>query len=362
MKIAKFSRGKGKFLLFGVLIYAILFVILMVIRGDIFPDNATTTLWFKELRTNNNFLTSYLASSLDSLIFFIFIGVAAILISVKDPSDEVLFEKINYIFPQTQRDTALTNYIQEEISSLACIATEAKRSITIKELSPSEDCIKLDVKGRSHIKNIFNNHDFVSESMKFSIQADPITFSDVWAEMLEASITCDVATPVSKNQQLDGTIVLNEDKQSYTKSLPVTLGPHKNALYTTHAWFWQNLSKHFKFNASRFTQKAIYHVKNDLDIPVIISIKSNKLQITVSEKIINKIKEVLANSNLSQTDENELSSMLSPNNNKGELTIKHHTIKPDEDLSIAFDNVIPSDTIIFSFSLSAAAAAANKIK
>ena len=351
MKISKFSRGKGKYLLIGAAIYAILFIILLIIRGDLLADNATTKLWFTNFRTGDGFLTSYLASSLDSLIFFIFVGVAAILISVKDPSDELLFEKINYIFPQTQRDTDLAKYIQDEISSLACIATEAKRSITIKAISPSSDCIKLDIKGRSHIKNIFNNHDFVSDNMIFSIKADPITFSDVWAEMLEASITCDVATPVSEMEQLTGTIVLKEGYDSHIESLPVKLGPHKNALYTTHAWFWQNLSKHFKFNTSRFIEKAVYQVQNDLDIPVRISVKSNKLQVVTSDNIIQLIKRVLENSILSLTDEKELSKLLKPTNDKKELKIKDYTIEPKKFLLINFHNVVPSDTIIFNFSL-----------
>jgi hypothetical protein len=349
MKVSKFTLGKGKYLLIGLAIYAALFFILMIVRGDILSDNETTKLWFGELRKDNDFLTSYVASSLDSLIFFIFIGVAAILISVKDPSDELLYQKINYIFPQTQRDTALSKYIEDEISSLACIVTDVKRTITIKDLSKCKEYIKLDIKGRSHIKNIFNKDDFVSDNMKFHMKADPVDFCDVWAEMLEASITCDVSKPVSAEQQLDGTITLNKDKISHSEALPITLAPNKDALYTTHGWFWQKLTGALNFNASRFVEKAIYDIKNDMDTIMHFSIESNRLQTGISERFINRIIDILSNSGSSVEKQKKLAKLVKPDENKEQLETKNYTLDPGKRTSIIFNNIIPSDKIIFSF-------------
>lgn len=349
MKLSKFTLGKGKYLLIGLAIYAALFIILMIVRGDILSDNATTMLWFGELRKDNDFLTSYVASSLDSLIFFIFIGVAAILISVKDPSDERLFQKINYIFPQTQRDTVLSKYIQDEISTLACIATDAKRSITAQELSPCNNYIKLDIKGRTHIKNIFNNHDFVSDNMKYSMQAEPVDFCDTWAEMLEASITTDVSKPINAEQHLNGTIILNKDKKIHTEAFPVTLAPNAVALYYTHGWFWQGQTDHLKLNASRFVEKSVYNVKNDLDKPLIFTVESNRVQVSLSEKLIKKIKSILSNTSLSEGDKDELAKLVNPSEDKSQLETKNHTIPPGKSCTVIFYNIVPSDTIKFLF-------------
>jgi len=349
MKTSKFFRGKGKYLLIGLAIYATLFIVLMVIRGDILANNETTQLWFGELRKDNDFLTSYLASSLDSLIFFVFIGVAAILISVKDPSNERLFQKINYIFPQTQRDTVLSKYIQDGISTLACIATDVKRSITVQELSPCNNYVKIDIKGRTHIKNIFNNHDFVSDNMKYSMQADPVDFCDIWAEMLEASITTDVSKPISSEQHLNGTIILNKNKPKHTEAFPVTLAPNAVALYYTHGWFWQSQEDHLKLNASRFVEKSIYNVKNDLDKPLVFIVESNRVQVSLSEKLIKKIKSILSNASLSEDDKGELIKLVNPSEDKSQLETKEHTIQPGKSCSIFFDNIVPSDTIKFIF-------------
>ncbi|QVK23127.1 hypothetical protein KHX94_18905 [Shewanella dokdonensis] len=168
-----------------------IFLSLVIYSGWVTFWMAYANLWFfnnefiiKHFRGNNepsDFSVSYAASSLDSLIFFIVIGLITFLLSIKKPEDETLRTKVSYIFPGYDSDPSLIKFLQDKISALACISPQVHRVVTFQELVRFDDidkyAIKTYTKSNSLIKNIHNNHQYNNDCAIFRATADKVDTS-----------------------------------------------------------------------------------------------------------------------------------------------------------------------------------------
>ncbi|MBC3765197.1 hypothetical protein [Neptunicella marina] len=267
---------RHRFLVFcGVFVYGIWVLLTLIYANIIFTDvNWLDSLFGRVNNSSSDFVVSYAASALDSLIFFITVGFILAVISFKRPEEENLSTKIEYIFSGVSSDTKLGKYLAKNISSLACVSSETTRLIAIREYNDKHKTVKVLSKVHCIVKNIYHNHDFVSESMKFSYKIDDeVTCDDdVLGEIIDVVVIKDLNNSKESQQILKTAHELTADKRVYENSFELKLKEQEEAVYKTCNWAWQRVDKALSFSPGRFTEKQVFNIVNETNVQLEVSI------------------------------------------------------------------------------------------
>ncbi|MFG0453605.1 hypothetical protein [Shewanella sp. YQ_9] len=253
-----------KYLLIAICVYLV-WVSFWMMYANIWCDDLWFDVHFPNRAKPSDFSISYAASSLDNLIFFVLIGVLSILISLKNPKNDGLQQKVSYIFPKSEHDEKLYSHLSDSISSLACITTKVDRQITFLDACFNADrtktAIKIYNKSTSHIKNIFNNHDYIKDSPIYIATADDLStdFCDIeiFGEIHELSIINNLdqgSESCQKENLITGLEQLKRDQMSFEQKLDMKLAPGQTLQFMTGSWMWQPINEetNMSFTAARY--------------------------------------------------------------------------------------------------------------
>ena len=244
-----------------------------------------TNLWFKgnELLHSilpnrldpSDFSVSYAASSLDSFVFFILIGLVLAIISLKKPQEENLTTKIEYIFPGS-KGTPLTEFLKDGVSKLACISPITERTITLQEFSKCGKFVKVLIKSHSVIKNLHNNHEYRQKAAKFMLSAVPPhpENEEVLGEAHDASVIYTMNGTKHTKHVINNVVRLTKDSPEYSKNFNIRLDSEQTAIYQTSGWMWQPICPNkilsdeerdkfeLTFSVFRYTEQQTFKVIN----------------------------------------------------------------------------------------------------
>lgn len=226
-----------------------------------------------------DFSVSYAASAFDSLVFFLSVGVILTLISHRSPEDENLAKKVEYIFPGIESDDKLSIYLQQSISSLACISPITKRIITFQELKilpNNNSVIKIYTKTNALIKNIHNNHEYIMDNAIFKASADLNEDLDVLGEIHDLAIMqkLDNHELIEKEHILNGAHSLTNDCNEFTQAYKMQLTPDETIQFMTSGWMWQSPDEEMTYTAARYTKKQQIELHNELNQELKIQLTS----------------------------------------------------------------------------------------
>ena len=270
----------SKYVLISVGIYAV-WVSFWMIYADIW---LTDILFFDAHISNRvhptDFSVSYAASSFDSLVFFICVGLILSFLSMRSPEDENLAKKVEYIFPGTENDDNLSRYLQQSISSLACISPMTKRTITFQEVKVFDNkdffAIKIYTKTNALIKNIHNNHEYVLDDAIFKANADLIEDLEVLGEIHDLAIMQRLGNDelIEKKHIINGAHTLTHEQNSFEKEYKMQLRPDETIQFMTSSWMWQSSNDVMTYTAARYTTRQQIELFNELDVELKIRLTS----------------------------------------------------------------------------------------
>ncbi|WP_412522087.1 hypothetical protein [Shewanella algae] len=269
----------SKYVLLGLLTYTLWVSFWMIYANIWFADYAFFDTHIPSRKTPSDYAVSYAASSFDSLIFFLFVGSVLTLLTTKSPEDEKLSTKVDYIFPGTGDDEKLSIYLQQRISSLACICPLTKRTITFqkfKVLGDDEYAIKVYTKTNSLIKNIHNNHEYILENAIFRVSADLLENTPTLGEIHDVAILKRGGSDelLEKEHILNGAHTLTNELNDFTQQYRMQLSPNETIQFMTSGWMWQSNKKPMTYTAARYTQKQHINLYNELDTELKLKITS----------------------------------------------------------------------------------------
>lgn len=261
--IALFSYGVWVFFL---LLYANLIFVDSSVVNSALPERAKVD--------PSGFRVSFAASTLDSFLFFLLIGLISLLYSLKKPEEELFKKKLEYLFPSVDPDSKLHLHLREAVGALACVGSYSKRTIILQDLTPCKRYVKTVVKSENKIRNIHNNDLYANDDMSYGLSAEQVEFeTDVLGEVSCVRVT----VPNRKKEQLLYELKtiekLTKAKPSFKSKFRVHLEPHEEALYNTVSWIWNLLGQEkMNFAMSRFTELESFEIFNEINSKVKVEI------------------------------------------------------------------------------------------
>ncbi|MDO6685367.1 MULTISPECIES: hypothetical protein [unclassified Agarivorans] len=221
----------------------------------------------QEFGEPSEFIKSYASSAIDSLVFFVLVGLVLTVRSIKQPEDERLSRKVEHIFPTVQTESILSKHLIDKVSELACINETTERIVSICDYSESDGFVKISIKSHSVIKNIHNNCSFSHPNMPwgFSVEeSKPNT--EILGEIHEISIISKLTGNSKEKHLLSGIAQLTADENSYNTTHSIDIPAEKEVLYQTNVWAWEHINKKWTFNSSRYTESRRFSLFNHTEI------------------------------------------------------------------------------------------------
>jgi len=210
-----------------------------------------------------NFYVSYAASTLDNFVFFVIVGTVVTFLSLKKPEEESLSRKIEFIFPDVESNSKLAKYLQDEITSLACINESSEKIITVQKISKCRNYAKLVMKSHAVIKNIHNNHQYANDKMPYRLEIDnPKPNEEILGEIFDLSLIKKI-NGLSKDKHIINNIEqLTPCKPLFETIFPIKLDPNQEVIYQTTSWMWEEIGKISSFSDARFSKSQCYKLIN----------------------------------------------------------------------------------------------------
>jgi hypothetical protein len=232
----------------------------------------------------SDFSISYAASALDSLIFFILVGFILAIIALKKPEEEKLNRKIEYIFPDVEPESKLLPYLVESVSALACINTMSERVLTITDISPDNNHIKISLKSHSVIKNIHNNTEYANEKMPWSFTVDAVKDDEaILGEIHELSIVDKIGNSSREKHIIQGIVQFTNEYREHNVTFPMRLSAGQEVIYQANCWVWESAKNPFCFNISRYTQHQKITLLNTTTKELSVTVTNNNSKTNVKD-------------------------------------------------------------------------------
>jgi len=256
------KRHKWVFIL-SILTYVVWASVWLTLANVIFTDVSFFDVHFPSRLSPSDFTVSHAGSVLDSLVFFITVGLVLTLLSIKNPEEEKLDRKIEYIFNGADSESPLGQYLAREVSSLACISALTERIITFRDISDSKTAIKVSAVTDVQIKNIHNNHQYANDEMYYRIKADEVDcHNGIYGEVHDVSMIFDANQPQRNRKIIDCTQVICSASEPFQQMFDLKLKPQEQVIYRTNAWIWHSFAQPLNIVSPRFTERQIIELKN----------------------------------------------------------------------------------------------------
>ncbi len=205
----------------------------------------------------SEFMLSFFASAVESILFFSVVGVVTSLAAASDPRRAAYESKIRYLFPSVSVSTGALSYAANEIERLGCIAQHIKRTIKVIKVRDEDENFRLYVTTRYVFLNIFDSRS-VRANLGPSISPDS-TAPDgtLLGEVIELSVVPFIGLSEHHVDQPE-TIPAS----GYEKEVWVDIPPGKNVEVIARHWVWQNDGEDVFFSPKRYTEKFESNIEN----------------------------------------------------------------------------------------------------
>ncbi|HCU66949.1 MAG TPA: hypothetical protein DF774_14430 [Rheinheimera sp.] len=137
-----------------------------LIVESIFDQYLIDTLKVQEAEMRS-YKVSYAASVIDTLIFFITVGLGIAIYGLTKPEDSSFEKKINYLFPRAALTVGGKKYLLKQINKLAVISERTRVTFQIDEHCFDHNLTGYTMIYEQKISNLHNKQSFMDEDVKF---------------------------------------------------------------------------------------------------------------------------------------------------------------------------------------------------
>ncbi|MBH0028305.1 hypothetical protein I6F53_15110 [Pseudoalteromonas sp. SWN29] len=251
-----------KYVFLGLLIYSI-FIAGIAIHYKFWLSGVDLGI-FQSTGEASDFIVSFIASALESVLFFICSGVIAFLLSISRPEYEDFETKLYYLFPRVNQSDKGKEYCKSSINKLACISPKTTIQVSLDEYSEEYKAFRMSTDQEYHLLNLHNNIAF-QDSLKVKQRLDKSEICDFgnnhWGQIKRIRTIANHQTPDECKNLIDKPISL--DKKSFEFPFNVEIRPNDNLILDINTWTWNNFLVPQTARVGRFTENFVLSLKNN---------------------------------------------------------------------------------------------------
>ena len=201
----------------------------------------------------SGFLTSYSASLLEDIIFFGFIGFAALIISTKRPEDDDYDNRIKSLANNKQVGDKARFFLSDLIKELLAYSSRQDVRLVIKDYDVSTNCIKLFSDYNGEIINMCKDLHFPIFDMYFSIEPNECVNNN-YGHISYLGIIDNKSN--QKQILVEREIYEFKDKSPYKKSFNIEISGNSSANWQMSFVTWGKLDTERNINDNWYFVKV----------------------------------------------------------------------------------------------------------
>lgn len=216
--------------------------------------------------SQNPYDLSFYASAEQDFWFFLLIGLAASVITMRQPKEDNLTTKVNHFFPEVDPSSIHMRYLEKEINRKSCVATVVNRELNVTTVE--NDFFEVIVNTSTKLKNIHHNHSLDENNGFFQIVPDSTVRQ---SKKPWGTINCfTLDNKASGHCHLTGSKRLQEDE--FECSYNINLEPKETGQLICNYSMWNDINEPLESTPAMFTKEYNLKIANSSSSQVSLSI------------------------------------------------------------------------------------------
>ena len=201
------------------------------------------------------FYLAFFTSALDSVLFFSTIGFLTLLIGVRDPKNETIHNRVEYLLSADDIDPSARATAVEEVEKLACYNDTLLVDLVIEDVDATNSVFKISMNYRAKIFNMFRKESYVDEQFKGITQIDT-------APPKKKPLGQIRYVRIDNEDKLEKICSIDSVGKYETHPIKIEVAPNQSIEFETYHWLWEEFNKEYFVGVSRYTRKLVLRVSN----------------------------------------------------------------------------------------------------
>lgn len=266
-KIKAFARQNVAYCLMIILtIYGVILFVFGIMAG-VYWSKCTWLYTHLSIRPSQDpYDLSFYASAEQDFWFFLLIGLAASVITMRQPKEDNLTTKVNHFFPEVDPSSTHMRYLEKEINSKSCVATVVNREINITAVE--DNFFEVIVNTSTKLKNIHHNHSLDENNGFFQIVPDSTVLK---SKIPWGTINCfTLDNKASGHCHLSGSQRLQGEE--FQCSYNINLEPKETGQLICNYSMWNDIDEPLESTPAMFTKEYNLKIANSSAKQILLSV------------------------------------------------------------------------------------------
>lgn len=252
--------------MYASLSYAALLLILIII-------------WLTKHHTNilNIALSESIFSSVvGSLIFFTFVGAGIFLITLRRPHEDILENRIRYVFRNVNLSPSLWEYVRTTIVRAAAVAMKVDVTMTVGEYNESIDSFRTTFRYEHKILNLLHDINYVDNDVEVTVFTEDTlkdTFPDYSGPLGEILMIRSTKKNNPPHDHIDSPIILYDDYRSF---ITLEIDPDSTLTHERYYWLYTRSGEPYSYEAVRYCLNLTFRLRNRSGMTLVFSGNANQ--------------------------------------------------------------------------------------
>lgn len=203
-----------------------------------------------------SFIISITASFLEDLVFFLLLGLSAILISINKPGDEDFHNRVKYFFNGSNATDGSRKHISEEMRKLGIFSPRYRAIVTISEINATESAMRATFQIDRTLVNMFKDQPFLGEEHDYFVSGDRIPGLEKQGELLTAYS----GDERDKQYHIDTPIPIYDDP--VRKTILIDIPANSEVSIGYRSWIWYKIGEDYEIKPTRYTERIEGEIVN----------------------------------------------------------------------------------------------------
>jgi hypothetical protein len=201
-------------------------------------------------------LREILAAWTGELLFFTIVGGIITIISLRNPMNEGIDERIRIMFGRAHVPDAVMKYNKDVISRLSAYAKTAKRRVVLETYDPNLECYKVRIKSEYEIFNLFPDISY-SDSSTVSIK------NDDYGDKIPPEIGRVTSIRLDSNETVTNPLIIQ--KEGFTSDVHIIIPPAGSVTFSTEFQVWIKIGQPQSFRPKRVLEQFSMEIVSQCD-------------------------------------------------------------------------------------------------
>lgn len=204
---------------------------------------------------DHDYYLALVTSALDSIIFFSIIGIFTLIIGMRDPKNETIHSRVEYLLSADGIDPSARSIAVKEIEKMACFNDDLAVDLVVEEVNEEDQSFKISMNYRAKVVNMFRREAYCDEDFRGISIIDDYNFNYPTLGQIRH-------IKIDNKNVLSQVCSFSVPGRHHSEQVKIEIPPNSSVVFETLQWLWERFDSEYFVGVSRYTKNMTVHVTN----------------------------------------------------------------------------------------------------